>query len=80
MAKLVTLEMDDETYRLFSKLAAQDNRPLENFIETAAKRYVEDSVLVDEFEMREIEANQALNASLRQGHEDAAQHRGRIVE
>ena len=39
MPKMVTMKMDDETYNLLTILALQENRPLENFIETAALRY-----------------------------------------
>ncbi|MBM3288879.1 MAG: ribbon-helix-helix protein, CopG family, partial [Candidatus Hydrogenedentes bacterium] len=38
MPKTVTLRLDDKTYRQFRRLAESDNRPLSNFIETAAKR------------------------------------------
>ena len=35
MCKTVTLRLDDEVYGRFRGLAARDNRPLSNFIETA---------------------------------------------
>ena len=48
MPKTVTLRMDDHLYELFRGLAERDNRPLSNFIETAALRYIEGEQLVEE--------------------------------
>ncbi len=64
MAKTVTLQLDEKTYRLFRRLAEDDNRPLPNFIENAARRYVEESEFADSFEMAEIAGNAALNRDL----------------
>jgi len=79
MSKTVTLRLDDETYRKLRLLAERDNRPLSNFIETAALRFVESEQLVDEFEMAEIRANKALNQSLKRGIRDAKAKRGRFA-
>ena len=79
MSKTVTLRLPDRVHRLFQTMAERDNRPLSNFIETAALRYVEDHSLADEFEMAEIRANQELNRSLRRGLKDAEAGRGRFV-
>jgi predicted DNA-binding protein len=80
MPKTVTMRLSDETYNLFRRLAEDDNRPLSNFIETAATRYIEEKGIVDEFEMAEIRANRALNGSLRRAHREAALRKGRFVE
>ncbi len=79
MSKTVTLRLDDAVYRRFQTLAARDNRPLSNFIETAALRFVESEQFVDGFEMDEIRANQDLNRSLKKGHQDAKAKRGRVA-
>jgi predicted transcriptional regulator len=79
MSKTVTLRLSDQTYERFRTLAERENRPLSNFIETAASRYVETELFVDEFEMQEIQTNIALNRSLTQGVEDAKAGRGRFV-
>nr|VFJ49929.1 MAG: hypothetical protein BECKDK2373C_GA0170839_102717 [Candidatus Kentron sp. DK] len=79
MSKTVTLRLPDQTYQWFRTLAEQENRPLSNFIETAASRYVEAQQFVDEFEMEEIRNNAELNRSLEQGVEDAKAGRGRFV-
>ncbi len=79
MSKIVTLRLDEELYRRFRKLAEQDNRPLSNFIETAALRFIESEQFVDEFEMAEIQGNKLLNQSLKRGLSDAKAKRGRFV-
>jgi len=79
MSKTVTLRLAEPTYERFRTLAERENRPLSNFIETAASRYVETEQFVDEFEMAEIEANSELNQSLKRGIEDAKTGRGRFV-
>jgi predicted transcriptional regulator len=79
MSKTVTLRLDDGVYRRFRRLAEQDRRPLSNFIETAALRFVENGQFVDEFEMDEIRGNKALNESLKRGLRDAKAGRGRFV-
>ncbi len=79
MSKTVTLRLDDEVYSRFKSLAKDDNRPLSNYIETAALRFVEAHEYVDEFEMNEITANSSLNRSLKQGLRDAKAQRGRFV-
>ena len=79
MSKTVTLRLPESTYERFRTLAERENRPLSNFIETAASRYVETEQFVDEFEMSEIEANSELNRSLKRGIKDAKAGRGRFV-
>jgi len=79
MSKTVTLRLPDQTYERFRTLAERENRPLSNFIETAASRYVEAEQFVDEFEIAEIEANSQLNRSLKRGVKDAKAGRGRFV-
>lgn len=79
MSRVVTLRLPDETYERFRTLAERENRPLSNFIETAALKYVETDQYVDEFEMAEIRGNAALNRSLRRGIKDAKAGRGRFV-
>jgi len=79
MSKTVTLRVDDTVYGKLRSWAKRDNRPLSNFIETAALRFIEDHEVVDEFEMAEIEGNEALNASIKRGLKDAKAGRGRFV-
>jgi len=79
MSKTVTLRLDDNIYHMFRSLAKSDNRPLSNYIETAALRFVESSDFVDEFEMEEIRKNIVLNRSIKRGLKDAKDKRGRFV-
>ena len=79
MSKTVTLRLPEKTYERFRTLAERENRPLSNFIETAASRYVETEQFVDDFEMAEIESNPELNESLKRGIKDTKTGRGRFV-
>lgn len=79
MSKTVTLRLDEQIYKRLRALAERDNRPLSNFIETAALRFIESEQYVDEFEMEEIRANKELNASLKRGLSDAKAKRGRLA-
>jgi predicted transcriptional regulator len=80
MSKTVTLRLSDDVYQLFRQSAESDNRPLSNFIETATKRFIEQSELADEAEMADIRGNAALNRRIRRGHADARAKRGRFVD
>ena len=79
MSKIVTLRLDDHIYYRLRKLAERDNRPLSNFIETAALRFLEREQFVDEFEMNEILNNLSLKESLKRGLKDAKAKRGNFV-
>jgi len=79
MSKTVTLRLDEAVYGKLRSWAERDNRPLSNFIETAALRFIEDLEVVDEFEMAEIGGNESLNASIKRGLKDARAGRGRFV-
>ena len=79
MGKTVTLRVSQEVYELFRLLAKRDNRPISNFIETAALRYVEERQLAEESEMDEIAANSELGASLKRAYQDVEAARGRFV-
>jgi hypothetical protein len=75
----ITLRLPENHYRLFRKLAEEENRSLSNFIETATIRHIEESEYADTFEMDEIRRNNELNKSLRRGHRDARLRKGRFV-
>ena len=79
MSKTVTLRLADHIYHRLRILAERDNRPLSNFIETAALRYVEREQWIDEYEMDEVRGNKSLNESLERGLRDAKTRRGRFV-
>jgi predicted transcriptional regulator len=79
MSTTITLRLDDKTYKIFRILSERDNRPLSNFIETAALRYIEDSSLADEAEMSSIRSDKPLEASLKRGRRDAKAQKGRFA-
>ena len=79
MSKTVTLRLNEKVYQLFRGMAAQDNRSLSNFIETAALRFVEEHDYVDEFELKDIKENTSLNRSINKGIQDAKAGQGRFV-
>lgn len=80
MSKTITLRLSDESYRVYKKLAENDNRPISNFIETAVQRFIDHNIYVDEFEMEEIRNNKELNKSIKRGLADMKSKKGRIVE
>lgn len=79
MSKTVTLRLDDEIYQKIKTFADQDNRPISNYIETATLRYINEIEFVDEFEMENILQNEKLMKSLKKGHVDVKNKRGRFV-
>ncbi len=79
MSKTVTLRLQEKVYEKFKQLAEADNRPLSNFIETAALRFIEEQQYADEFEMAEIKGNIDLNRSLDRGLRDAKAKRGKFA-
>ena len=79
MSKTVTLRLNEEVYERFRNLADRDNRPLSNFIETAALRFIESEQFTDEFEMEEIRGNKSLNQSLKRGLADVKAKRGHFA-
>ncbi len=68
MSKTVTLRLNENIYDLFKAMAESDNRPLSNFIETSALRYIQEHEYVDNYEIEEIRGNQQLNKSLKRVH------------
>ena len=80
MSKIVTLRLSDDIYHQFRVLAESDNRPLSNFIETCVLRYIENIILVDEYELKEIKEDQELNRSLIRAYQDMRDKKGRFIE
>ena len=50
MSRDVVLHLNEKTYNLFKDMAKREKRPLAEFIELAALRYVEDQLLEDALE------------------------------
>lgn len=79
VTKTVTMRLPVNVYNQISSLAKEDNRPISNYLETIALRYIEQSALVDEFEMKEIRENKSLLERIKKGHESAKKGRGRFA-
>lgn len=80
MFKTVTLRVDEKLLEKLRYFAKMDNRSLSNFIETATIRYIENSELVDEFEMDEIINDSVLVERLNRGNNDAKNKKGSFIE
>ncbi len=76
----VTLRLPESHYRLFRKLAEEENRSLSNFIETATIRHIEETEYADPSELEEIRRNPELRKSIQKGHKDAQKEKGRFVD
>lgn len=79
MPKTITLRLGDEIYRKFSKAASEEHRSISNLIETLALKKLDEDLMVDDFEMKEIFSNTKLLKKLEQGHSDAKTKRGRLI-
>jgi uncharacterized protein (DUF1778 family) len=80
MPKTVTLRLKDEVYKAFVEAAQAENRPLSNFIETAAFARIREQQFVDDLEMAEILANQDLIKRIKKGSQQVRKRKGRFVE
>ncbi len=80
MPKTVTLRLKEEVYKAFVEAAQAENRPLSNFIETAAFAKMREQQFADDLEMAEIRANQELIKRINKGSEEARARKGRFVE
>lgn len=80
MAKTITLRLDEAVYEEFRRAAEAERRSISNLIETAALWHLRDQQFVDDAEMAEIRANDALVERLKTGSADAAARRGRVVD
>jgi uncharacterized protein (DUF1778 family) len=72
--------LDDDKYRLFAEAAEAQNRPIDNFVETAALAKLHEDQFVDDFEMSEILRDEELLARLKEGSADGGARRGRFVD
>lgn len=79
MPKTITLRLDNQTYQLFQTFAFADNRPISNFIETAARKHLEECLFADEMEMESIRGDKRLIKKLKLGSRAAKRRKGRLV-
>lgn len=79
MPKTITLRLSDEAYRKFNDAAEEERRSISNLIETLALKKLDENVLVDDFEMKEIFSNTKLLEKLEKGHSQVKMKKGRMV-
>ena len=77
--KVLTVRMDEATYKLVAEAAAAESRSVSNFIETAARQRAIEEIFVPEEEMAGILADRELVRRIRRGSREAASRRGRFV-
>ena len=80
MAKTVTVRIDDGIYEKIRSAAESEKRSISNYMEYATLSYIESSNFVTDEEMRDIEQNTNLLASLEKSLEDVKQGRYKIVD
>ena len=79
MPKSVTIRLDDDAYKKFHEMAAEENRSISSLIETLALKKLDEELFIDAFETAEILSNKSLLRRLKKGHQQAAQKKGRLV-
>ena len=79
MGKVVTLRLEKTLYDRLKKLAKAENRPLSNYIATAAKKYTEESIFASDEEMTEILQDKVLMNRIKKGSRQAKAGKGRLV-
>lgn len=79
MPKTITLRLEDPVYREFRELAAEDHRPLANWIVATTLKHLEECQFVDDLEMAALRRDKDLVRRLRQGSHDARLKKGRWV-
>ncbi|MFW5787767.1 MAG: DUF6290 family protein [Atribacterota bacterium] len=80
MAKIITLRLSDEEYKMISAAARTERRPISNFITAKVMEEIEESYYIDPIEMEQINSDKKLIEKLKTGHHDAREKKGRLVE
>ncbi|MCI0469161.1 MAG: CopG family transcriptional regulator [Nitrospirae bacterium] len=79
MPKTITLRLEDEIYKKFSDVASDEHRSISNLIEILALKKLDEDMLADDFEMKEIFSNTRLLEKLEKGHSHTKMRKGRLV-
>ena len=80
MAKVITLRLSEEEYKMISAAAKTERRPISNFITAKVMEDIEESYYIDPIEMDQINSDKKLMEKLKTGHHDALDKKGRFVE
>ena len=79
MAKTVTVRIDDSTYKRIKSAAESERRTISNFMEYATLSYVENSIFVDNDEMKGISKDKELIDTLSKAMGDIKRGNYRLV-
>jgi len=80
MAKVITLRLSEEEYKMISAAAKTERRPISNFITAKVMEDIEESYYIDPIEMDQINSDKKLMEKLKTGHHDALDKKGRFVD
>lgn len=77
--KVITLRLTDDEYKKISGSAADEHRPISNFITVKILKDIEESFYVDPVEIAQINADKRLLEKIKNGHRGAGKMKGKFV-
>jgi len=80
MATTIKLNLKENEYKMLKSFAKKENRSLSNLLKTAVIKFIEESRLIDDFEMQEILKNSELIRKLKTGSRDAKNKLGNFID
>ena len=80
MATTIKLNLKENEYEMLKSFAKKENRSLSNLLKTAVIKFIEESRLIDDFEMQEILRNSELIRKLKAGSRDAKNKLGKLID
>ena len=79
MSKTVTIRLSDEDYKVISKTAKQERRPISNLITHRVMEAIANINVAVDAEMKEIVSDKKVVKSIERGHKQLAQGKGRLA-
>jgi hypothetical protein len=79
MSKVITIRLTGEEYGIIHRAAADERRPMSNFITTRVLRDIEEDHYTDTMETAQILGDKKLIAKLKRGHREAGKRLGRMI-
>jgi len=80
MATTIKLNLKENEYKMLKSFAKKENRSLSNLLKTAVIKFIEESRLIDDFEMQEILKNSELIRKLKTGSRDTKNKLGKFID
>ncbi len=80
MATTIKLNLKENEYKMLKSFAKKENRSLSNLLKTAVIKFIEESRLIDDFEMQEILKNSELIRKIKAGSRDAKKKLGKFID